>query len=385
MLIHSTIDVAIMIVWLWVLVLIAAVWAADWGADHLADPLRKLRRQWGLTGVAGGALLAIVTASPEVGINAASAIRGVSDIGLGNMLGSNIISLPLIFTIAYLASRREFTGSNGSTDGSDLSTDGDAGNQATNTADNGNGNRSGSDSRSVIESQAAHNEHRREHLVRLESGAVTELALPYLGILGLVALLTLPAPWRGLQPIDGWIMLAAYGVYLAQAVLRGREAGEAVEWTRRELLLAGAGIGALIAGAYFTVRATENIVSALGIPGIIGGLFITATMSTAPEVFKTWSVVKSGQVTAGTTSVIADNAVTVTIGFFPLALVSVPVGNYQLYWVNLLFVALMPAAFAVLTHFGSDEHGLKRWQVLTLDSVYLIYLAVMLFSVLNIL
>ena len=349
-----------MAVWLWILVLIGAVWLADWGADHLADPLRKIRRQWGITGTGGAALLAIVTASPEVAINTTSALRGVGGIGLGNMLGSNIVSFPLIFTIAYLASRRELTGNGGTTQRE-------------------------SDGESPIDGAESHSAHIQQRLLRLDRRSVTVLVLPYLGILGLLALLTIPEQWQGLQPIDGVIMLVAYGLYLTQAVYRGREEGESVEWSTKELGLAVAGVGALAVGAYFTVRATENLIAAFGISEVIGGLFITATMSTAPEVFKTWRVVKSGQVTAGTASVVADNAVTVTIGFFPLALVTLPIQNMLLFSVNLAFVALMPAALALLIHFGSDDHGLKRWQVGVLDSLYLLYLIVMAFGVLQLL
>ncbi|MEM8722978.1 MAG: hypothetical protein AAGE84_27460 [Cyanobacteria bacterium P01_G01_bin.39] len=73
--------------------------------------------------------------------------------------------------------------------------------------------------------------------------------------------------------------------------------------------------------AYFIVTATERLVSLIGISQIIGGLLITSTLSIAPEVFATWSVAKSGQVTAATTSVIADNTATMTLALFPLALV----------------------------------------------------------------
>ena len=95
-------------VWLWVVVLGLAAWAAHWGADQLLTPLKMLRKQWGLTASAGAALLAIVTASPEVAVNVTSAARGVSEIGLGNLLGSNIISIPLMVSIAYFASRKQF-------------------------------------------------------------------------------------------------------------------------------------------------------------------------------------------------------------------------------------------------------------------------------------
>ena len=92
-------------VYLWIPVFIAAVWAAHWGAEHLAHPLKKLRRQWGFSVAAGGALVGLAAASPEIGINITSAVRGVGDIGLGTMLGSNVIAIPFMVATAYFATR----------------------------------------------------------------------------------------------------------------------------------------------------------------------------------------------------------------------------------------------------------------------------------------
>src|SRR3546814_9428193 len=92
---------------IWVSVLLAAVWAAHGGAEHLADPLKKLRRQWGFSVAAGGSSIGLATASPEAGINITSAFRGVADIGLGAMLGANIIVVPILLATAYLATRKE--------------------------------------------------------------------------------------------------------------------------------------------------------------------------------------------------------------------------------------------------------------------------------------
>ena len=327
--------------WLWVGVLVAAAWAAHWGADQLLTPLRMLRKQWGLTASAGAAFLAIVTASPEVAINITSAARGVSNIGLGNLLGSNIISIPLMVTIAYFASRKRF------------------------------------------KNNPKHQEHLDANMLVLNKRSVSVLSLPYLGIIALVALLTLPKAWRGLQPIDGWIMLGAYGAFLIHAIIKGRKEGEKVEWTQKKIWLSIAGAFAIAAGAFFIVKATENIVSVLGISEIVGGLFITGIMTTAPEVFKTWSVVKGGEVTAGTTSVIADNAVTMTVAFFPLALVTTPVEDFQLYWVNLAFVGLMPLLYSVFVHQSKQLHGFSKWQIFVFDAAYVTYLLIMAFFVLK--
>ena len=94
--------------------------------------------------------------------------------------------------------------------------------------------------------------------------------LPYFAIVALAALLTLPQGWRSLQPIDGWIMLVAYFAYLAQAILRQRTRGENLNWKKQEVIVAILGVAVLGVGAYFTVTATENIVSLLGISELIG-------------------------------------------------------------------------------------------------------------------
>jgi len=218
-------------VWLWVIILGLAAWAAHWGADQLLTPLKLLRKQWGLTASAGAAFLAIVTASPEVAINITSAARDVSNIGLGNLLGSNIISIPLMVTIAYFASRKQF------------------------------------------KNNKEHQEHLDKNVLALNKRSVSVLSLPYLGIIALVAILTLPKPWRGLQPIDGWIMLGAYIAFLAHAIVKGKEKGKKVEWNKKQVWLSIAGALAIAVGAFFIVKATENIVSALNISEIVGGLF----------------------------------------------------------------------------------------------------------------
>lgn len=329
----------------WVMVLFASVYAAHWGADKIAEPLQKLRQQWGLSEAAGAAFVALATASPEIGTNATSAIRGYSDIGLGNLLGSNIISVPAIVTVAYIASWWR-----------------NRGKRLTNKNSNS----------------------KPSKVLKVKSEALYLQAIPYLLIIAIAALLTLPKPWRGLQPIDAWIMLAAYGIYLGNAILRQRKQSNQVQWNRQEIITAVVGIILLIFGAYFTVTATEKIVSNLGIPQIIGGLFITATLSIVPEVFATWSVAGSGQITAATTSVIADNTATMTLAFFPLALVTLPVENLLLYSVNLAFVAILGLVYAVFLYWGKPKYSFSLKEVLILNSLYVVYLAVMVFGVLRV-
>lgn len=319
----------------WILVLLASVWAAHWGSDRLADPLQKLRRQWGLSEAAGAAFVALATASPEIGTNTASAVRGFSDIGLGNLLGSNIISVPAIVAVSYFANRKN--------------------------------NR--------------RQRNKRSPALKVKPEALTVQAIPYILIIALAALLTVPPAWRGLQPIDGWIMLAAYFIYLAQAILRERQSKQNVQWQKQDAI-AVLGVSILVVGAYFIVTATERIVSILGISQLIGGLFITSTLSILPEIFATWKVAQSGQITAATTSVIADNTATMTLAFFPLALVSLPIQNMSLFTVNLAFVALLAVAYAAFIQWGKRQYSFELREVVSLVVIYLVYLGIMIFSVL---
>lgn len=317
--------------WLWMGVLVASVFATWWGAGRMAVLLRMLRRRWGLSEAAGASVIAIATASPEIGVNLAAALRGEGDIGLGNMLGANIVPIPMVLAVAFLASWRR-------------------------------GDR-------------PDNEGGKELLV-LQPAAVRVHAWPYVGIVLLVAVLTLPAPWRGLQPVDAWIMIAAYLAYAGQAALRGRTHGEEVDWSAGKIALAAGGAVVLAGAAYTIVIATEHLIRAWGIPAVVGGMFITAPMSVIPEAFATWMVVRQGQQTTAGTEMIADNAVTLTLAFAPLGFVSVVIQDFTLYLVNLGFVLLMPLAYIALARAGTRRLGFALPQILVLLALYAAYVAI---------
>lgn len=109
-------------------------------------------------------------------------------------------------------------------------------------------------------------------------------------------------------------------------------------------------------------------------------------LAALPEVFATWSVAKSGQITSGVTSVIGDHAVTLTVAFFPLALVGLPVSNFPLFVTVLSFVGLVGILYAAFIYLGSKNsgHGFKRWQVYTLGAVLIVYVGVIVFGVLQV-
>ena len=325
--------------WLWGVALVVAAFAAHWGAEQLSAPLKAVRQKYGLAAAAGGVLVALASASSDIAVNTVSAIQGVGQIGLGNLLGSNVVSIPFVVTAAYVASRKRQLG-----DGQD----GPAGDRHARDVEQG--------------------------FMRIESGSVKVVALPYLALVLLFAVLTAVPAWRGLQLIDGILLVVGYLLFLGQAVLRGRGQGQPVQWSGKQTALAVAGLVVLAIGSVVIVTATQRIATAFGLQPLVAGLFLTATLTALPAAFTTWAVTRSGQVTSGVSSPFGDNTVALTLGALPLAIVGLPVQNYPLYLTVLVFVALMPAVYAALVHRG-QQHGLQGKQVLVLLALLVGYAA----------
>lgn len=370
---------------LWLAVLIATVLGMDWGANQIAAPLRLLRQQWGITQAAGAAFVALATASPEALINTISAVRGSEDIGLGNMLGSNIISVPGIITVAYIAS---MTSSSKGKDKDETNQSNNkpspSSNQDKDNQSNSMPNSSGNDENH--RNQLTGKKQKRNHLLRLEPQAFSTQAVPYMLIVMLAAVLTIPKPWRGLQPIDGWIMVAAYITFVVNAIFQGRTKGEEVEWEKKGIALAVGGVLALATSAFLAVTATENLAIKLKISEAIAGLFITSTMSVLPELFATWQLAKDGQESTAATAVCADNTLTITLGLFPLALIWLPVKpeEFKLFYVNMAAVILFAAMAATLMYQGDEKYSFSLRDVMILCGTYVVYVAVIVFGVLKV-
>lgn len=321
---------------LWFGLLGVSLWAAHWGAEQAAAVLKKARAQLRISAVAGGALVGLASASPEVGINLVSAMQGVGDIGLGVAFGSNVIAIPLMIATGYVATRKK-----------------------------------------DLPGHEGHARHREQKMIAVSEEAIIVHAVPNMLVVLLVGLLVLPPPWQGLQPIDAAIIGPAYLAYLANAAFRNRPDREDVSWDRKEVMLAVAGIVAIAVSTYLAVTATERIVEALSIPLIVGGLLVTAPVATLPEVFATWKVTRRGEVDAGITSTLGDNTVTMTLALVPPALVGLSLQDVPLTALSVAFAAFMPAYYAIAikrTKNATGTAGFRRGQLYAFGGALLIYL-----------
>jgi cation:H+ antiporter len=312
----------------WFAAVLTGVAAMHWGSGRACRLLGYLRRIWGLPATAGGVFLGMATASPEISINIASVAFGWPDIGLGAALGSNVPALPLIFGIAYVSVRLQSRKSPAPTEA--------------------------------------------PRVPVVASDAVPVQVLPYLAIVALLGLLSLPPPWRGLQPIDGLILGGAFLLYLLHAFRRGREP-DPCSVPRGEIAGAAAGLIVIAFGAVLAVLAARHINEALGLSDLVGGLYIVGLLCALPESFAAWRLSREGKTTTAVSGAVADGIVSLTLAMLPLCIVHAEVGDGQLYLLNLAFISLVLIIYIATSNRFRGQH-LEFGRVAAIFAAYTIYI-----------
>jgi len=282
----------------WVGLVLLGIAGMQWGSARAAELLQALRDRWGLPATAGGALMGIATASPETAVNVSSTVFGWPDIGLGAALGSNVPALPLAVLLSWLATRLR---------------------------------------------------QRPEPPPEVRPQVSEVQALPYLGIVLLLAALTLPPPLAGLQWIDGVVLCGAFGLYIGYALLRR-------PWVERAPMAEGAvkraliGLPAIALGALASVIGAQRVGTPLGVPDMITGLFAIGLLCAVPESWSAWRFTRDGKPTVAISAVMGDGIVSLTVAMLPLALIGSSVGDPAIYGLNLGFLIALLGAYALRNH-----------------------------------
>jgi cation:H+ antiporter len=294
---------------LWLTVIPVGIAVMQWGASCAADLLERIRDRYALPATAGGALMGLATASPETAVNVASVAFGWPDLGLGAALGSNVPALPLAFGLAYLGGRYADRGRNRP---SSISEDGTP---------------------------------------TVKPQAVPVQVLPYLGIVLLLALLTLPAAWAGLQPIDGVILFLAWAAFFGRAVWRKpwrkQERPPAPLAARKAVLF---GLPAVALGALASVYAAQKVGSALGWSDLVVGLFAIGFLCALPESYSAFRFAREGKPTLAVSGATADGIVSLSIALLPPAIIGATVGNYAVYVINVGFLIVVLSLYWIFNH-----------------------------------
>lgn len=305
----------------WLGLVLLGIAAMQWGAARAAELLQALRDRWGLPATAGGALMGIATAAPETAVNLSSAAFGWPDIGLGAALGSNVPALPLAVLLSWLATR--------------------------------------------LRPEPAPPPEVRPQVVEVQ-------ALPYLGVVLLLAVLTLPPPIAGLQPLDGAVLCAAFAGYIAHALLRR-------PWVERAAMPPGVarraaiGVPAIGLGALASVIGAQHVGNPLGVPDMVVGLFAIGLLCALPESWSAWRFTRDGKPTVAIAAVMGDGIVSLTVALLPLAVIGAAVGDAAIYALNIGFLVAVLVAYAVRNHRRRGQ-AMGPGFVALLSAGYLAYL-----------
>lgn len=89
--------------WLQILMIVAGITLVLWGADRLTDGAVALAERMQIPQIVIGlTIVAIGTSAPEFCVSLVSALKGTSDLAVGNVVGSNIFNTMLIVGMAAM-------------------------------------------------------------------------------------------------------------------------------------------------------------------------------------------------------------------------------------------------------------------------------------------
>ncbi|MFP7723112.1 calcium/sodium antiporter [Lysobacter sp. A3-1-A15] len=308
------------------------------GAELLVSGASRLALRWGLSPlVIGLTVVAFGTSAPELAIGIDAAVRGESDIALGNVVGSNIANVLLILGICALVSplvvRRQLIWL-------DVPV-------------------------MVAVSVGV--------LVMSLDGALVRgegIALIVLGAAYVIGLLWLAR--RG----DGGEDAAAAGVADANDLADvAAGAANAPAWRHALLLLAG--LGLLVLGSRWLVGGAVSIAASLGISELVIGLTVVAIGTSLPEIATSVLAVIRGERDMAVGNIVGSNVFNLLFVLGATAAIApdgVPVGaaavRFDLPVMTAVAVACMPIFFT--------GHCIQRWEGGLFLGYYLAYLAYLL-------
>ena len=284
--------------------LLGGVWAMSKGAGFAGDVLNATRQRLGYPEAAGAAFMGLATATPEISVNVASVAFGWPDLGLGAALGSNVPALPFAALLSYLAVRL---------------------------------------ARKPAEAGLAPSD-----APRVKPAAVPLQYGPYLAIVALLAALTLPPPWSGLQPVDAAVLAAAFVLWLVHALSRHERGGRTPPSSNPWRLAIG--LPMIAVGAVGSVWGAQKLGQAAGLPDLITGIFLIGFLCALPESLSAWRFTREGHTTFGVAAAGADGVVSLTLALIAPALIGTAVGDVRIYGLNLAALAFFLTAYVVMNN-----------------------------------
>ncbi len=304
-------------------VLLAGVGCAVLGGDLFVRGVVSLASWWRVpTGIIGATIAAFATSSPELSVAVTSALRGRSEIALGDALGSNIVNIGVVLGLALAFGA-----------------------------------------------------------VMVDSGALVRdipMALAAPAVLGLLGL------DGNISRLDASVLLVIFVGWLTQSVLAARSARNSVvavleEHSHRGTVLSVvAGLVLLIVSGRLIVAGAIGVSEALGWDGFVVGAVFVALGTSTPEIATMLAARVRGHDEVGVGTVLGSNIFNTLLVVAVAALISpIDIARAE------IAVGIAVSIFVVILAIPGRSERLGRWRCGPLLASYLAMVAFMVGSPLS--
>jgi cation:H+ antiporter len=298
-------------------------------ADLLVDGASSLAKRLGISSlVIGLTVVAFGTSAPELSVNVSSALRGATDIAVGNIVGSNIANILLILGIvAWMKG------------------------------------------------------------VKLQHSTVWK-EVPFMTLAAFVLLvMSLDIFFDGasanvLTATDGLTLLSIFLIFLYYTygiAKNGTEQDDIKTFgLPRTIIMIVTGLAGLIFSGKFLVGAATDLALAVGVTERLIGLTIVAVGTSLPELITSVVAARKGKPDLAVGNVVGSNIFNILfiLGVTPL-IAPLPISQSS-QWDALFVVACSVAVFALL--FIGKRHVIQRWQGAAMVLAYVVYISVLMIN-----
>lgn len=311
------------------IILIVSLFVLVKSAEQLVCGASSFAKRLGVSSlVIGLTVVALGTSAPELSVNISSAISGVTDIAVGNVIGSNIANVLLILGIvAWMKG------------------------------------------------------------IKLQRSTVWK-EIPFMFLSALVVLilgadiLIDKAPSNALTAIDGLVLLSFFLIFLYYTYGIAKNVTEKSKvkvygWVRTILMILFGLIGLIVSGKLLVVSATE-IATALGVAERLIGLTVVAVGTSLPELTTSIVAARKGHPDIAIGNVVGSNIFNVFLVLGVTTLIApLPISPAALWD---MLVAAGCALLIFIFMFIGRRHMLDRWQGALMIVTYATYISVLIIT-----
>ena len=301
--------------------IVLGVWCVLKGADYLTEGAAAVARRMhipemiiGLTIVAAG------TSAPELFVSVVSALKGTSDLAVGNVVGSNIMNTMLIVGVAAMVAPMTI------------------------------------------------------------SKTTVKKDLPF--TVGASMLLLFLAFDHFLGHIGGFLLLAAFALFMAYSIYRASGSEEQEDAPKEQLsafkntCYVLGGLLLLIVGSNVFVDHASNLALQMGVSEGVVGLTVVAGGTSLPELATTVVAARKGQSALAIGNVIGSNVFNILL----ILGLTATIHPLQIEGITTIDMAVMLLSVTFVWLFAFTRFKVERWEGFVLLVGYLAYLAWLIIS-----